>query len=110
MKTKELPPGQAITYFTNGNGEALLKGGKETYEYKFRQSNDKRLVFVISGYTYLGYAVVVDNGGHLTINAGRRGNRKHPAFNALAWYLNKAIKKPEVAKQATFLEVVHENE
>jgi hypothetical protein len=110
VKTNELPPGRAVTLITAGTGSALLKGKKQTFRYDFSQSKDGRLVFARTENMYLGYMNVVNNGASLTLNVGRRGNSGHPAFQALAWYLHQAVTNPEVAKQATFWEVIDEDE
>lgn len=102
----ELPPAAALTYVRGGKGAATLVGASTSYTYEFSCPQDHGCTWVSvligtdnsSDYAYVGF--IPNNTVDLV--AGRKGNPEHPAFKALAWYLNKAYHAPEVAQKAQF--------
>ena len=110
MNSHELSPSNAISYIVAGHGKATLIGKETRYTYRFSSPKDNSCVWVslltgldnTSDYQYLGY-ISTRPGSTPNLLAGRKGNKDHPAFVALAWYLNKAWANPEAAEQAVFM-------
>lgn len=102
----ELPPAAALTYIRGGSGSATLVGATSRYTYEFSHPKDHGCTWVSvlvgsnneGDYAYIGF---VPN-GTLELVAGRKGSPGHPAFKALAWYLQKAYAAPDVARKAQF--------
>ena len=101
----QLSPAAATEYMMAGHGKATLVGRETRFTFKFSHPENREVVFVAllvgsdneADYEYLGFI-----GRSGLLQAGRKGNPKAPAFQALAWYIRKAEEAPEVAEQAEF--------
>ena len=101
----QLDPQAALEYIKQGHGKATLVGRAHRYTYKFSTDRNKPgspvFVHTLVGsdneadYLYIGFL-----GRSGLLFAGHKGNAKHPAYLALAWYLV-AIEKGR-AEQAEF--------
>lgn len=104
MKT----PYEAVSFIVIGVGNFSITGKQAQYTYRLAHNKEHTMTWVRCIAVdnepcdvYLGY--VWTRGGALTrLTEGKRGNPEHPAYIALDWYINKALTKPEVAKQCTF--------
>lgn len=104
MHAHQMTPGNAIAYIQAGHGTITLVGKATRYTFTFGMAKDAkpsidppifvRLLIAPEEYAYIGFIKC----GQLV--AGKKGNPNHPAFRALAWYLDKALHHPEVAAMA----------
>jgi len=94
MHTHPLQPHEAHRYLTGGKGEFTIVGQQTRYTYKVSQTKDDngnlsplfiKLLVAPDQYQYIGY-IGLDN--LLQLQAGKKGQPRHPAFIALAWWLN----------------------
>lgn len=97
----KLTPSEALTYIRGGRGAATIVGRDHQFVYSFSKGDEERSpIFVrttTGDSTYLGFLTP-----DLELIAGRKGDASHPAFKAIAWYINKALQKPEIAERVQF--------
>jgi len=97
MHTHMLEPSDAHRYIIGGHGKFTLVGKQARYTYKVSQAKGYQgdfgplFIQLLTGadnqndYQYIGY---IPMSNPLELRAGRKGNAKHPAFVALAWWLH----------------------
>ena len=104
MHAHQMTPAAALPYILAGHGTITLVGKTTRYTFTFGMAKDgkdaadapifARLLIAPEEYAYLGFIK------HGRLIAGKKGHPNHPAFKALAWYLDKAAHQPHVAAQA----------
>ena len=112
-----LPPTLAYVYVAGGRGTFTLVGKQTRYTYKLSQhveENFRSPIFVkvlvgsdnTNDFEYIGF--IPDPGPTLTnmtplqLKQGKKGNAAHPAYTALAWWLEAYRRDPELAAHANF--------
>lgn len=101
-----------INYITSGKGTFTIVGNSTRYTFKAGQSKDDQgnlspvFIKVLTGpdntsdYQYIGFLRLNDI---LNLQAGRKGNQQHPAFKALWWVLQAALRgKWDALQQVEF--------